>query len=271
LGHFDDMSDGRVQLANHQHCFGTKTNISSSFELDTLVCNTCTLRGKHRVLRRETERPDTVDNSPICFVLSDQCFPPVLPPEGDGDCFKIVRIEDGGLMELTNAFIEFTKGFVIPAGSVLVLCSATQLASTGTETYAADFVEAKKKIAMIMGDGMVVLHGFPILLRGTANTALARGLLDIMHWLGTGGTGRDITNSRLHCINLTYGKTLKELSADVGTDPPGASVPGQCAGSPGALALYRVRLALPSLNSFPTKTVFEGPAYVGIPQQIAAV
>jgi hypothetical protein len=265
------MSDGRVQLANHQHCFGTKTNISSSFELDTLVCNTCTLRGKHRVLRRETERPDTVDNSPICFVLSDQCFPPVLPPEGDGDCFKIVRIEDGGLMELTNAFIEFTKGFVIPAGSVLVLCSATQLASTGTETYAADFVEAKKKIAMIMGDGMVVLHGFPILLRGTASTALARGLLDIMHWLGTGGTGRDITNSRLHCINLTYGKTLKELSADVGTDPPGASVPGQCAGSPGALALYRVRLALPSLNSFPTKTVFEGPAYVGIPQQIAAV
>jgi hypothetical protein len=110
LGSFDDPDDNRVQLANHRHCFSSKTNISTSFELDTMICNTCTHKGKHKVLRRETERPDTVDDSPICFVLSDQCFPPVLSPEGDGDCIKILRIEGGGLMELTNAFISATKG-----------------------------------------------------------------------------------------------------------------------------------------------------------------
>jgi hypothetical protein len=49
-------------------------------------------------------------------------------------------------MELTNAFIESTKGFVIPASTVLVLCSASQLAGTGTESYAAEFIEARKKI-----------------------------------------------------------------------------------------------------------------------------
>jgi hypothetical protein len=82
LGTFESEGDDRYLLANHRHCFSAKANICTSFELDTMVCNTCTTRGRHRVLRRETERPDTVNDSPICFVLSDQCFPPVLPLEG---------------------------------------------------------------------------------------------------------------------------------------------------------------------------------------------
>jgi hypothetical protein len=77
-------SDDRYLAANHRHCFRTKPNISTSFEIDTMICNMCTFRGRHRVLRRETERPDTVNDSPIVFVLSNQCFLPVLPPEGGG-------------------------------------------------------------------------------------------------------------------------------------------------------------------------------------------
>jgi hypothetical protein len=145
LGTFVSTGDNRTFLANHRHCYTTKANISTSFELDTMACNTCTFRGKHRVLRRETERPDTVDDSPIVFVLSDQCFPPVLSPEGEGECIKIMRIEDGRIMELLDAFIDATKGFVIPAGSVVVLCSASHLAALGTEAYAAEFSEAKFK------------------------------------------------------------------------------------------------------------------------------
>jgi hypothetical protein len=121
LGTFCNSNDIRVNLANHRHCYQTKANISTSFALDTLICNTCTFKGKHHMLWRETERPDTVDDSPIVFVLSDRCFPPVLPLEAAGECVKIMRIEDGGVMELRNAFIETTKGFVIPAGWVLVL------------------------------------------------------------------------------------------------------------------------------------------------------
>jgi hypothetical protein len=153
LGSFINDSDDRYRLANHRHCFNSKKNISTSFEIESFTCNTCTERGGHRVLRRETERPDTVDDSPICFVLSDQCCPPVLPPEAQGECIKIVRIEDGGIMELITTFLEMTKGFVIPAGSVLVVSSASYLARIGTESYAGEFDNAKNYLFKVMGGG----------------------------------------------------------------------------------------------------------------------
>jgi hypothetical protein len=151
LGTFVNEGDDRYALANHQHCYTSKKNITASFTLDTFICTSCTFMGKHRVLRRETERPDTVDDGPIAFVLSDQCFPPVLPPEGEGECLKIMRFEDGGVMELLDAFLEATKGFVIPAGSVVVLFSASHLLVRGTEAYAAEFAEAKAKLKRAMG------------------------------------------------------------------------------------------------------------------------
>jgi hypothetical protein len=176
LGSFIDYNDGSLAAANHRHCFSTKSNISTSFDMESFICNN---RGKHRVLRRETERPDTVDDSPICFVLSDQCFPPVLPPEDDGECFKIIRIEDGGVVELVDTFIELTKGFVILAGSVLLVSSASRLACIGTEAYAAKIDTAKTKLLKTMGTGVNMLHGLPILFKGTCNLALIKGLLDI--------------------------------------------------------------------------------------------
>jgi hypothetical protein len=55
LGTFESEGDDRYLLANHRHCFSAKANIFTSFELDTMVCNTCTIRGRHRVLQRETD------------------------------------------------------------------------------------------------------------------------------------------------------------------------------------------------------------------------
>jgi hypothetical protein len=65
IGSFDNEEDDRVKLANHRHCYSTRRNISTSFDTENMICNTCTGRGKHRVLRRETERADTVDDSPV--------------------------------------------------------------------------------------------------------------------------------------------------------------------------------------------------------------
>jgi hypothetical protein len=73
----------------------------------------------------------------------------VLPLWG-GDCFKILRIEDGGLLELVDTFIEITKGFIIPAGTVLLVSSASRLAGIGTEGYAAEYDVALHKLKRIM-------------------------------------------------------------------------------------------------------------------------
>jgi hypothetical protein len=169
--------------------------------------------GKHKILRRETERQDTVNDSPIVFVLSDQCFPPVLPPDGEGECIKIIRIEDGGVMELLDAFIEATKGFVIPAGSVLIVFSAAHLLKCGTEDYAAEFAAAKEKIDRIMRGGIQMLHGFPILLTGTSNMSLIKSILDLHLWHCNVSKGRDIDTTRNHNIKLMYGTPLEVLSA----------------------------------------------------------
>jgi hypothetical protein len=40
LGTFVSTGDSRTFLANHRHCYTTKVNISTSFELDTLTCKT---------------------------------------------------------------------------------------------------------------------------------------------------------------------------------------------------------------------------------------
>jgi hypothetical protein len=122
-----------------------------------------------------------------------------------------------------------------------------------------------------MGEGIVLLHGFPILAHGTADRALARGILDIEHWVKLGSKGRDIAHTRQHFITITFGTSHKELSAGEGTDTPGASVPGQCTGTPGAPAMYPVRLALPSHTNIGNKCTYVGPAYEGIPYPIPPV
>jgi hypothetical protein len=272
LGSFVDYNDSRLAAANHRHCFSTKSNISTSFDMETFVCNTCTFRGKHRVLWRETERPDTVDDSPICFVLSDQCFPPVLPPEDEGECYKIIRIEDGGVVELVDTFIELTKGFAIPAGSVLLVSSASRLACIGTEAYAAEIDSAKHKLLKAMGTGVSMLHGLPILFKGTCNLALIKGLLDIEHWFSTQHGGRDIEKVRKQCLTLTFGKNIQHYSACGGGDSPGAAPDASASvDSPGASTHYPVRYMLPSLKRFGEKICFESPKYVAVPTHLDAL
>jgi hypothetical protein len=106
-------------------------------------------------------------------------------------------------MELVSAFIEMTKGFVNPAGTVLVLFSASHLGRIGTESYAGEFDMAKMKLSKVMGDGIVLLHGFPVLYNTTHNMALIRSILDLEHWVGNVHKGRDIARVRHHVIKLT--------------------------------------------------------------------
>jgi hypothetical protein len=110
------------------------------------------------------ESTGALDDIPLCFVLSDQCFPPLIPAEGDEECLKILRIEDGSLRELVTAFPDTTKGFAVPAGSVVVLSSASYLARVGTATYASEFVSVCEHLGGVMGGGVELVHGIPILL-----------------------------------------------------------------------------------------------------------
>jgi hypothetical protein len=83
----DNDTAEQISTANYRHIYSKKQNISTSFNLDTLVWNTCT-GYEHPVLRREKDRIDAKDLVPVAFVLSDQNFPALLQGGGGRGVFK---------------------------------------------------------------------------------------------------------------------------------------------------------------------------------------
>jgi hypothetical protein len=113
----------------------------------------------------------------------------------------------------------------------------------------------------------MMLHGFPILLHGTSNTALIRSILDLEHWFIAVHGGRDIAHVRRHFIKLALGRDITHFSAGVGDSSPGASSSSKDAGSPGASALHCMRLMMPVPGKGYTKQCFESSGYISVPKK----
>jgi hypothetical protein len=152
IGSFKNLEDRRHDYTNHRHDFEINRNISTSFDPKTLICNTCK-HGEHVVLHRTSEGTDTGNQIPPCFVLSDQNFPPMLPVEGDGECIKIIQVENGTLDDLTGVLLGVTVGFAVPAGTVVVICSASYMVAVGAAVYAEDLVRAYGTLLGAFGGG----------------------------------------------------------------------------------------------------------------------
>ncbi len=107
------------------------------------------------MLRRTIEGSDVGLDNPPLFVLANQNFPPIVPVGGgEGECIKIVQVENGSLAELVEVFLGLTRGFDLPAGTVLLLSSASHAAFVGTADYVADFIRAAGQLKnAFMGGG----------------------------------------------------------------------------------------------------------------------
>ena len=72
----------------------------------------------------------------MVFVLSNQSFPACFPAGGEGNCLKIIRLEDGSLSDLTAVFLETVANYAIPAGSVVLIHSLSYLTWVEPAAYA---------------------------------------------------------------------------------------------------------------------------------------
>ncbi len=144
VGSFSNAGDKRHNHTQLKHDFKNLRNLSTSFDTNTLNCISCP--GGHSVLRREIGGEDVGMDFPPVFILTDQNFSPMVPAGAEGECLKIIQIEHGNLAELASVFLEITKGFAIPAGTVLVLASASHMAAVGKAEYSADFVKASIRL-----------------------------------------------------------------------------------------------------------------------------
>jgi hypothetical protein len=190
--------------------------------------------------------------------------------EGEGECVKIIRLEDATLDELVASFIDLTSGFMMPAGSVVVLASASHLAWVGTAAYAADFVKCKDKLMGAMRGGVEVVHGFPLLMCGTDDRELIRSIIDIEQWLNNISTGRDIRAARRAHIEHTMGSGIIALCSSVAIDAVShdVSVAMCSAGSTESSAHRPMNLMLPVNLSGHSKAVFHSPGYKNLPDYI---
>jgi hypothetical protein len=132
IGSFKTKGDGRFAICHFMTLVEKKQNISFSFDPKTWICSSCNGRGGggHPVGGGGVETRQV-------FVLMDQNFPAVLPCSM-GECLKIIRVEDGGLNEIVSVWLDITKGRDFPAGSVVVLASASHLTLHGVGGYIPD-------------------------------------------------------------------------------------------------------------------------------------
>jgi hypothetical protein len=248
IGSFQNNDDFYSAPTNYRHNYSSKQNISSSFgRLSDFVCYSCKGEG-HRVLYREGEGVEARELAPVAFILSDQNFPPSLPVEGEGECFKVFRIEDAGLHELVTAFLEATRGFVMPAGSVVVLSSASYMAWVGAAAYAQDCVSARARLRAAFRGGIEIVHGVPILVDGVQDCAGAWAVNDVNTWLehmSKNSIARDIANTRGVFVKIVSG-------ADQGGSP---LVPPRGTVTPSAAVSYNV--LMPDSFENKTKAVYE--------------
>jgi hypothetical protein len=187
VGSFVNADDKRHNLTTHRHDHTHTRNISFSFNPESLQCNTCS--GEHRVLRRSVEGGDVGMDNPPLFVLSDQNFPCMVPVEGEGECLKIILVENGSLADLVEVFLGVTRGFDVPVGAVVLMASASHAAAVGAADYAADFVRASGTLRGAFAGSVTVMHGIPFLLGGTKNTPAIRAIAEIEQWVSiTTGT-----------------------------------------------------------------------------------
>jgi hypothetical protein len=103
----------------------------------------------------------------------------MVPAEGEGECLKIIQVENGSLANLVEVFLRVTRGFNVPVGAVVLIASASHAAAVRAAGYAADFRRASGSLLGAFARSVTVLHGVPFLLGGIHNTAALRAIAEI--------------------------------------------------------------------------------------------
>ena len=181
----EEEDHDRPSLSFMIHSFATNRNICSSFDTTSLICLTCNYKPEHNVLSGYKDVGPSKYSCPAVFVLADQSFPACLPTGGEGECLKILRLEDGNLSDLVNIFLETVKQFVVPAGSIVLLHSISHLAWAGPAAYSEDFVRARQQIYAVYRSRLTVIGGLPLLANGCTDTNLVQDLATVSIWMET--------------------------------------------------------------------------------------
>ena len=158
--------------------FNQKLNVMMSFNPNELECRCCPEKVlvDHRSINKTGRR---------VFVLADQNFPASTKADNSrGQCIKIIRVENGTLWEIFGIFHEtIGRGRLhVPAGSVVLLGSASHLADVGLTAYIEELCAVAQRIQSLQG-GCIYFSPCPmLLLDGSNNSMLIRAIIELTAW-----------------------------------------------------------------------------------------
>jgi hypothetical protein len=182
LGSMLTSLDGRMRIVDLEVNLGQKMVWTYSISRRTMECIGCS---KHFNVISFPRRGTGGRGGLQAVWLCDQSMPPILPSSSELGCVKIFRMEHGMLADLADGLVRLLSARQIAAGSVVLLCSLTNMAIAGTVGYANDLMAAIKFLRVNLGDH--VLYGpLPcLMMNGCGDEATIRTAFEISRWATT--------------------------------------------------------------------------------------
>jgi hypothetical protein len=183
-----DQADGRIMSGGLQLDMSNKEIICTSFDADW-ACLRCGEHGQAPAFKIRGI-PDASCSRQV-VILADQSFPACLPAMGEQECLRILLVENGSVLDLVETFLRKLGNRRVPAGSVILLFSASFLQQAGLELYTAELVQAEARIHAVIGKETIFQPLPPILLGGTEDSNLVRAMMELVTWSDTYFAGND--------------------------------------------------------------------------------
>ena len=217
LGHFDLVEDNRHLACQNVHNTAEKTNVCLSINPATLECLACP--EKHLAILPE---------KPICVVLCDQNFSPLLPAKLGLDCISILRVEDGTLSDLYGLFMDVFRAHVRPSGhlspgSTVIFGSTAHMALYGVQQHCEDMAKFISLLYGAIGTGNSVIPYIRTPLGGIQDDVLIRDMADFDTWLLNSGLPPSIA---LPCTRHLFWDIAAKSDTYTDTGPRTLYLPG---------------------------------------------
>jgi hypothetical protein len=156
-----EMGERRILAAGLRFDMKAKRVVSSSFNADW-TCVQCGAHGTKPAFKIRGEAGTSSGDQAV--ILSDQCFPPILPTSGTEKCLKILRVENGSVVTLVDEFVKTLGNRIFPAGSIILLASMSHLGRVGLTAYVNDILWAEKELKAKLGRETIVRPLPPLIL-----------------------------------------------------------------------------------------------------------
>jgi hypothetical protein len=186
--------DGRLYITGMSTSLADKKNVTTSFNPVSLSWYGCEVNHAANMWKSEKEVKVLTAEA---FCLTDQAYPPVFPVSSNLNCLKVIRREDGTLMELANELLAMVRGKEAHKQSIVLMHSLSHMAKAGTEGYIEDFLVAASKLKAALGVHIQVVPLSHLFMAGCTCPLAIRTAAEVMVWAAKtfGDDGNFLTNS----------------------------------------------------------------------------